>query len=307
MKKLRILLLVLLISGLPSSNITAGIHPVQEIMYLYAGRLPYLDFIEPYRASLLALYELDNNRNVDKVVKLIDWYFANLNYPDRYNIDATVYDYHLRRDGRIFTKEEYDSIDGYSGVFLHLLLKYVELTGDLERVKNNWYKIEDIALTIPLLQEGDGLTIALVTTNQKYLMDNCEAYGGINAYLKLREMLGLYPQPSFERVRDNIKNGIMKRMYNKKDKIFVHTIENDVVYKTSWNAYYPDSYAQLFPIYYDLLTGDDNTIKYIWQRFEQKHAHKEKTFPVEQWVFYQLTRNKMQRQYDMLFTDSSII
>jgi hypothetical protein len=225
-----------------------------------------------------------------------------LNYPDRYNINATIYTYEINGE-KLIPSFAYDSIDGYSGLFLHLLLRYVKATGDLAIVSDNWGKVEDTAYTIPLLQEKDGLTVALITTNQKYLMDNCEAYGGISAYIEMRRLLGLPASPSYENVRANIKRGIMKRMYRKKGRIFTHTIENDIVTDSDWGTYYPDAYAQLFPIYYDLLDDDPALAKRLWQSFAVRHAKNENSFPIEQRVMFWLTRNKARAKYPDLFAD----
>jgi hypothetical protein len=294
------LLTFLLISLCAFCRQAAYAHPADDIIGSYAGELNYVGQIEPYITGLFALNELEHGRNADKVKAFIEWYFANLNYPDRYNINATIYIY--ERDGETLTPSyAYDSIDGYSGLFLHLLLRYVNFTDDLSIVSDNWKKVEDTAYTIPLLQEKDGLTVALVTTNQKYLMDNCEAYGGISAYIELRKLMGLPPSPSYENVRANIKRGIMKRMYRRKGKIFVHTIENDIVEDSDWSSYYPDAYAQLFPIYYDLLEDNPALAKQLWQRFAERHAANENAFPAEQRIMFQLTRNKARKKYPDLF------
>ncbi|MDR3348388.1 MAG: hypothetical protein LBO03_02075 [Acidaminococcales bacterium] len=294
------LLISLLVSLAAFGRLSAAAHPADDVIGSYAGELSYAGQIEPYITGLFALSALEHGRDADKVRAFIEWYFANLNYPDRYNINATIYVY--ERDGEDLSPSyAYDSIDGYSGLFLHLLLRYAKATGDLSIVSDNWQKVEDTAYTIALLQEGDGLTIALITTNQKYLMDNCEAYGGISAYIELRKLMGLPPSPSYENIRAGIKRGIMKRMYRKKDRIFVHTIENDIVEDADWNTYYPDAYAQLFPIYYDLLEDNPDLAKQLWRYFSEKHAANENSFPVEQRAMFQLTRNKARAKYPDLF------
>jgi hypothetical protein len=303
MKKKK-LLISLLISLAALARPAAG-HPAEDIMRPYAGELSYSGHIEPYIVGLLALNELEHGRNVDKVGDFIKWYFSALNYPDRYNINATVYVYEI--DGDVLTPScAYDSIDGYSGLFLHLLLRYATLTGDLAIVSDNWRKVEDVAYTIPLLQEKDGLTVALITTNQKYLMDNCEAYGGVSAYIGLRELLGLPRSPSYEKIRGNIKNGVMKQMYRRRGKIFAHTIEDDIVQDADWDTYYPDAYAQLFPIYYGLLDGDPDLARHIWRAFSEKHAANEKAFPTEQRAMFYMARNKAREKYPDLFTAAAL-
>ena len=294
MKKKKILLSILisLVIIFPSLNTVYAKHPAQEIMYFYAGELPYLNFVEPYRTSILALNELENDRHIDQVKNFLIWYFEKLNYPDRYGLNATVYDYVLNDDWETPTYA-YDSIDGYSGLFLHLLCRYTEKTGDTSLAEKYWDDVVAIAKTIAILQEGDGLTIALVTTDQKYLADNCESYGGITAYLKLRNILGKSRSISYEKIKENIKNGILVYLYDKKNDIFSYVIEDGEVADTAWDRYYPDAYGQLFLIYYDVV--DEKMQDHIWTNFTIRHALKEKEFPIEQRIMYQLTRIKYQK------------
>lgn len=292
---LLLLISLLLVASLPSQS-QAAIHPAQDIMYLYAGELPYLNFFEPYTVCILALNELEHKRNVDKVRSFIAWYFENLNYPDRYGINGTIYDFNITRGWAVPT-DTYDSIDGYSGIFLHLLVQYHDLTGEKDIIETNWHKIDDIARTIPFLQEGDGLTVALIDTNEKYLTDNCESYGGLTAYIRLREIMELEPSPSFEVAKERIKAGIFKHLYNRKKKIFSFLIEDDEVNETTWERYYPDAYGQFFVIYYEVAVDKPKIMKHIWQNFTSRYGHKESKFPIEQRIMYQLTKNKIAREY----------
>lgn len=274
----------------------ANIHPAQDIMYLYAGELPYLNFFEPYTVGILALNELEYRRNIDKVKRFIEWHFENLNYPDRYGINGTIYDFEIKRGWQTPTYT-YDSIDGYSGMLLHLLVKYYEVTADKSIIEKNWDKIVDVAYTIPFLQESDGLTVALITTNEKYLTDNCESYGGLTAYIRLREIMELERSPSFELARERVRKGIFKELYSKKKKIFSYLIEDDYLNPTSWDRYYPDAYGQFFVIYYEVAINEPKIMKHIWANFTSRYAQKEAEFPIEQRIMYQLTRNKIQREF----------
>lgn len=295
-KKQKIFLLLLISFLMLPLSTHANIHPAQDIMYLYAGELPYLSFFEPYTVGILALNELEYGRNIDKVKRFIEWHFENLNYPDRYGINGTIYDFNIKR-GWALPTYTYDSIDGYSGLFLHLLVKYYDLTQDRKIIESNWDKVVDVAYTIPFLQEGDGLTVALITTNEKYLTDNCESYGGISAYIRLREIMGLERSPSFERAGQRIKEGIFKRLYNPKKKIFSFLIEDEEVNDTTWERYYPDAYGQFFVIYYEVAEDKPKIMKNIWKNFTRRYAEKENEFPIEQRIMYQLTRNKIEQKY----------
>ena len=228
-----------------------------------------------------------------EVKRFIQWYFSKLNYPDHHGFTGTIYVYTLD-GGDERSTQQYDSVDGYSGLFLHLLHRYVVKTGDVELIRTNWSKIEDIAYTLPALQDKDGLTRALPDSQVKYLMDNCEVYGGLSAYLKLRELVGKGPSKYYSRVRDSVRNGILGLLFEREDKPFAWAVEKNHKSRSSWKVFYPDAFAQLFPIYYDLLKDKPDVEKRLWWTFGLLHAGAESTFPVEQRIIYNLTRAKME-------------
>lgn len=274
------------------SGVVFAAHPAQAIMVLYEDEIRNKETIEPYIISLLALNEVMSNRHTDEVRRFIAWYFQKLNYPDRFGLTGTIYVYVLA-DGQEVSTHAYDSVDGYSGLFLHLLWQYAERTGDLEMVKNNWSKIEDIAYTLPYLQDKDGLTRALSGSRVKYLMDNCEAYGGIQAYLELRKAVGKSGSKYYRKVRNSIEEGIWMHLYEKGADKFFWAVEEEHKSNSDWKIFYPDGFAQLFPIYYGLVDHRPDLREALWRRFNAEYAEKVSGFPVEQRIMYELTKRKM--------------
>lgn len=294
MKKKNILRLMVISAFLllcPFRIADAG-HPAQDIMSFYDGELPNRNTVEPYIVSILALNEVEGGRHFAEVQRFILWYFSKLNYPDHHGLTGTIYVYTLE-GGQERSTQRYDSVDGYSGLFLHLLHRYVVKTGDLELIRANWNKIEDIAYTLPALQDKDGLTRALPDSRVKYLMDNCEVYGGLSDYLQLRKLAGKGPSEYYSRVRDSVRNGIFAALYDPRHRLFAWAVENNEKSRSSWKVFYPDAYAQLFPIYYDLLKDRPDMQRRLWRTFSRRYAGKEGTFPVEQRIIYNLTRVKM--------------
>ena len=257
-------------------------HPCKDIIDLYADRIDYEYLAEPYILSMLAINEVKHERNYEKVKAFIKWYFSKLNKEDIYGMSGTIYVYTLD-NGKEKSTHEYDSVDGYSGMFLQLLHQYVVKTHDINLIKKNWSKIEDVAYTIPYLQCEDGLTIAYKSYEVKYLMDNCEAYGGINAYLELRKIIGLKPSLYYKQVANSIKKGIMKKLYDHSAHNFGWEYSDDQVSKADWNVFYPDAYAQIFPIYYGII--EDNELKKeLWQKFRYFYPPEYDTYPIEQQI-----------------------
>lgn len=275
------------------SATASAAHPAQTIMEFYPADFADLNTIEPYIVCILALNEVEHARHLQEVQQFIEWYFSRLNYPDRHGLTGTIYVY-VFAQGEERTTNRYDSVDGYAGLFLHLLHRYVLQTGDIELLERNWDKIEDIAYLIPLLQDEDGLTRALPDSRAKYLMDNGEAYGGLSAYLSLRDLLGKDNSKYYSRVRSSIKKGIFTQLYDDEHTMFAWAVEANVQSRSVWRRFYPDAYGQLFPIYYDLLTDRPEVQKHIWRRFTRRYAWKMQTFPIEQRIIYELTKRKME-------------
>lgn len=266
--------------------------PAFAIMKKYEEELPYMDFFEPYTVCILALNELEKGRMQAQIKNYIDWYFAHLNYPDKHELTGTIYDYVIR-DEKEYATRKYNSIDGYAGVFLHLLNKYVTVTGDVTIIKNNWQKIEDIAYTIVYMQdEKDGLTRALPTTDQKYLRNNCEAYGGIRAYNQLRSKAGMDKSKFYENKEAELKHAVLE-LYDYSDNSFIWVIEDGRSHGSDWNTYYPDAYAQLFPIYYGILDSNRTLAENFWYNFNLHHGQAVHQFPIEQRLVYELTKKKL--------------
>lgn len=267
-------------------------HPVRIICSRYR-EMPYEVFMTPYEACLYALDDIDNPDHVHDVRLFLEWYLSRVNRSDKHGMSGTVYDFILYGDIEKVLPQ-YDSIDGYSGVILFLLNKYYEITDDVILIDLYWQQIEDIAYTIPFLQQKDGLTIALPDYRVKYLMDNSEAYGGIMSFLNLAQKTDKKINTAYYKsIADSIKRGIWEELYNSENDSFRWSDEKEGG-SVNWSNFYPDAYAQIFPIYYDIL--DDDRKYEVWKEFIANHpAESWNKEPVEQAVFCGLVRKKMGR------------
>lgn len=276
-------------------NVADAASPALVIMRQYEKELPRMDFFEPYTVCLLALNELEHGRMLPEIREYINWYFAHLNYPDKYDMTGTIYDY-VVSDGQECATRKYDSAGAYSGVFLNLLNRYVATTGDKKILKDNWKKIEDIAYTIVYMQDtDDALMRSLPTTDQKKLIDNCEAYGGIKAYNQLRRFLAMEDSKYYCGKEKELKSAIMS-LYRPEGGSFVWLIEDGSYYECDWETYYPDAYSQLLPVYYGVLEDDITLAKNILYEFDIKYAQSAYKFTVGQRIIHELTKKKLGSQ-----------
>lgn len=249
-------------------------------------------YIVPYSMNLFSLYTLYHQKNTQKVKEYINWYFNHLNYPDKYGITGSIYDYIISTDGKEKTTETFDSIDSYSGTFLLLLEKYYEKTKDEFLIRKNREKIEDIAYTIVYLQDKDGLTTPSPDIKVKYLMDNCEAFLGLKSFLNLSEKLNWKIPPLFEEAVKLLQNGILNKFYDEKNKNFYWAISKEIKYKSNWDIFYPDAYAQLFPIFSKVLENE-KIKKHLWTEFMKRYKTKINSFSPEQKIIIELTEREI--------------
>lgn len=267
-------------------------HPAQAIMGLYPADYANRDGIEPYIVSILALNEVAHDRNLGEVKQFLRWYLSRLNDHDKNGLRGTIYTYAIQ-NGQELSSNKYDSVDGYAGMILHLLHEYAVRTGDVQFLAENWQKIEDIAALIPRLQAKDGLTIAMPGHEVKYFMDNCECYSGIMAYIAMRNLVGKGPSEEYAQAALALKKAIFAQLFDSRNQIFSWAVQDGHVSASTWQTFYPDALAQLFPLYHDLLIGKPELRKRLWRTFNEQYQDKIATFPVEQRIIYELTSAKM--------------
>ncbi len=254
-------------------------------------------YIVPYNDNIIALYFLSKNKNIGIIKDYIIWYFKHLNYPDKFGLTGTMYDYTISRSG---CKEKpvntYDSADSYAATYIMLVNEYYIKTKDIKIVRHVFKKLKDVTYIINYLQDPkNGLIRVLKGKDEEYLMDNCEDYGGITAYLNLlkimgRKYLGAYKR--YKRFRKSIKTAIIKNLYNKRRHNFDWAVIDGRKRYSNWDIYYPDALAQLFPILYGIVNSRKISGKLLWNKFESFYGNKSDSFPLEQKVLYILTKSK---------------
>jgi hypothetical protein len=297
MKKLLLFIICsfLLLSGRALCADSSVKNPALKLMSFYADEIKDSRTINPYIVNIIAIYEMNKQRHINEVKNYIQWYFDHLNYPDQDGLTGTIYDYQMNKTGKEIATSDYDSVDGYAGTFLYLLNLYHRRTGDKGLIDKHWEKIKDIAYLIPHLQSEDGLSRARlkIKDNVKYLMDNSEAFAGIKSFNELAGRTGRARDPFYLETETNIKNGILETLYNIDMKNFYWAVDDKVKHTSDWSILYPDALAQIFPIYFGLLDEDREKKKTLWQEFNKRYGDKIKTFPLEQRMIYELTKEKI--------------
>jgi hypothetical protein len=175
-----------------------------------------------------------------------------------------------------------------------LLHQYVRKTNDLEIVRLHWKEIESIARVILALQDQNGLTKALPGRPEKYLMDNCEAFGGMTGYVELRKRIGKRGSTHFNKARNSLKKGILAYFYDPRNALFFWALDGAVPSVSAWSRFYPDAFAQLFPVYFGVLADKPYIKQRLWIKFTGRYEASIDDYPVEQRIIFELTRSTME-------------
>ncbi|MCF7815071.1 MAG: hypothetical protein K9N09_11440 [Candidatus Cloacimonetes bacterium] len=271
--------------------VTCSQHPALKVFSWYS-EVAENNYVIPYTLNLFAIDRLENRKSRKHIKKYIEWIFTKLNYPDKHGLTGSIYDFHISQEGEEISSETYDSVDSYSATFLILLNEYVKLTGDQSFIARFKTQIKDIAYTIAHLQDDDGLTSAIPQSDTKYLMDNCEVYGGLIAFTELSKLMGWELENYYDDIAISLRHGIFNYFYNHQNQNFNWAVDDKTVHTSDWNIFYPDAYAQLFPILYKLVDDQPLIKKTIWNNFSEFYSDKENV-PLEQQLVISLAEKRM--------------
>lgn len=277
------------------ASIAASNHPALEIYGAYHKiSRKEANAVSPYMTSLMAMELASDNKNLPKVKNYLEWYLSRLNYPDKFGLTGTIYDFEITADGKEKNLESYDSADGYSGVFLSLFAKYAAASGDFDFYKKHKKALLDVAYTIAKLQAADGLIVVRPFLPEKYLMDNCEAYGGLTALSELLKKEGS-DYKYWDEVRDGIAAGIKLKMFSEADLSAAWAL--DQFGGPAWTRdgfVYPDIYSRLFLILYAPPFMTLELRKKMWEDINAKLGKVNEELSVEQKIVYRLVKAKLE-------------
>ncbi len=214
--------------------------------------------IEPYFANIGAIGMTKDPNRMPEVVAWMNWYVGHLNWPDKWGLYGTMYDYTVSNGVETPTYTA-DSTDSYAATFLTLAWNAWK-SGDANArsyISSISYQLDVIGGVLIQTQQSDGLTWARPDYEIKYLMDNSEGYRGLSDLASLFNALGDSAKSSYyTAAATSMQNGILSMWMN----------GNWAVYKNwygqliapNMGTWYADASSQVFPVLMGVVKSSDS-------------------------------------------------
>ncbi|HEY0556895.1 MAG TPA: hypothetical protein VGG20_21740 [Thermoanaerobaculia bacterium] len=224
--------------------------------------------IVPYWSNLAALGLTRTPAYLPNVQAWMEWYLNHLNWPDKWGIYGTVYDYDVAANGTETSTGNADSTDSYAATFLSLARAYYQ-TGDANAqayVSTLDYQLDVIGGVIVQTQQSDGLTWAKPDYQIKYLMDNCEVYRGLSDLASLYQTAFNEPaKASYYSARAAaVLQGIESMLWNPSANSYFPYAGAPAA---NWSTWYPDATSQLFPVLFGVIDPAGSRAAGLYSQF----------------------------------------
>jgi hypothetical protein len=223
--------------------------------------------INPYFSNLAAIGMTKSPGNYQQVQNWMQWYVNHLNWPDKWGVYGTTYDYDYN-NGAETSLNDADSTDSYAATFLSVAWAFYS-TGDANAqsyVKTLGYQLDAIGQVIVQTQNSDGLTWAKPDYQIKYLMDNCEAYRGLRdlALVFGNAFNDAGKQQYYDAKADLMLQGIQGMWMNGSWAVYKDGI--DRLIGPSLGTWYPDASSQMFPVMQGVIPPSDPRSKQVYDQ-----------------------------------------
>lgn len=272
----------------------AEVAPDGAILYSSGEIIPYYSNL-----AAIGLTRYPTAANITIVENWMKWYINHLNWPDKYGLFGTMYDWNYDH-GALSPKGTMDSTDSYAATFLSLAWSYYS-TGNAAAqsyVKTLSSQLDAIGQVLIKTSDTDGLTWALPNYHIKYLMDNSEAYRG------LRDLASLWQVAFNDVAKADSYNAAATKMQNALQAYYLGGgkwayYKDDLGRFPAPNLgiWYPDVNAQWFPVMQGVIPPSDsraiatwNTFNNTWPGWPELSFNNQDPFP---WVMMAATAAEM--------------
>lgn len=224
--------------------------------------------IDPYFSNIAAIGMTKDPNRMPEVVAWMRWYIDHLNWPDKWGLYGTTYNYNVN-NGVETSTDDADSTDSYAATFLTLAWNAWR-TGNASAqsyISGLSYQLDVIGGVLIQTQQGDGLTWAKPDYQIKYLMDNSEAYRG------LRDLASLFQNAFndaakadyYNNAANSMQNGILGMWLSGKWAVYKDYYGN--LDPPNMGTWYADATAQVFPVLMGVVASSDTRAQQAYSAF----------------------------------------
>jgi len=271
-----------------------GRHPALDMVARFTPVGPSPQLVQPYFANLDAITLVRHRRDLDAVARYVRWYLDHVSDGGHGRPAGLMDDYTIHH-GRFETPTgTADSADAYAATFLILADEFELATGRRGLLTRRRDRLEAIAGLLLALQDPDGLVHVLPRRDTRYLMDNCEVYGGLVAWSALQRRLGWEQGPAYRAAAERLRRAILQRLYDPAAHRFHWAESEGALSPSSWDRFYPDALAQLFPILYGVVDARGEIARGLWREFAARYdPRRGYVVSPSQRVLIELTRERV--------------
>jgi hypothetical protein len=235
-----------------------------------SGALPYVPaLIDPYFANIAAIGMTKDPHRMPQVTAWINWYINHLNWPDKWGLYGTTYNWSVGSNGTETPTNDADSTDSYAGTFLSVVWNAWQTGNSQARslISGLSYQLDVIGGVIIQTQQSDGLTWSKPDYQIKYLMDNCEAYRG------LRDLASLYQRAFgdaakaayYNAAADSMQKGVLSLWLNGTWAVYRDDLGRNIgPHMSTW---YADATSQVFPVLMGVVAPSDYRAQQSYSAF----------------------------------------
>jgi hypothetical protein len=212
-------------------------------------------FVNPYLAGFAATglaaatRATGNGAYAEAAWRFVEWYAAHM------DTRGYVTDYHVAGTTLVTTGDA-DSTDAYAGLFLLALEAAQTAAPGGARLVALAPALQRGVAAIRSTQRADGLTGAKPSWMVAYLMNEAEAFAGLQAATRLASAIG---DRSLAREADaaakRIQRGVDRLWNGATGSLDWAVHPNGARQPTSWSQLYPDAISQVWAVRYGLLRG----------------------------------------------------
>jgi hypothetical protein len=244
--------------------------------------------INPYYANLAAIGLVKDPARYVQVENWMRWYIAHLNHTDKWNLGGTMYDYNIVNGAEVSSGDA-DSTDSYAATFLSLAYAYYATGNPAAQsyVRSISGDLDLIAQVLVKTQQSDGLTWAKPDYQIKYLMDNSEVFRGLADVSTLFGSMGDSTKEGYYgTVATNCQRGVWNMWLGNTWAVYKDALGR--LAAPTLSTWYPDASAQMFPVLYGVVQGNDSkavasyaSFNAAWPGWAQLSYNNQDPFP---WV-----------------------